>query len=214
MAFVSSSFFGAKLPFKPKSSHIRHDYTFCFSEVRASAKGPNWKPFIFRQEDNESNDHNYKPFDGSRPLLPPWRPPTIEAEFRYNAQRIISRESRAAAQKQPKKIVKIESASHGTLFAEVVQEIEPQSAPEKPNALKKLWLRPLLLDGEETYMDLRGGNDLFLDAAKVTDISSETRTRVTVNLAVAEGDLIDRAVADERWKEATSAALIAFMKSI
>lgn len=178
------------------------------------ANGPSWSPFIFRGDDNDNEDlnHKYKPFDGTMPLLPPWHPPTIEADFRYNAQRIVSRE----AEEPLKKVVKIECEGHGTMFAEVVQEIGPQSAREGKQAKpRRVWLRPLLLDHLDTFMDLRGGTDLVLDAAKVADVSNETRTRITANLAAIEGDMLSRQEASEwRWQDATSTAVINFVRDL
>lgn len=181
------------------------------------AQGPRWSPFVFRPDDDDdgSDAHDFRPFDGSMPLLPAWRPPTIEADFRYNAQRIVSRESRAAAERQLKRIVKVESQGCGTLFAEVVQEVAPkEDAQGAKERVAKLWLRPLLLDNEDTFMDLRGGSDLVLEAGRVVEVDGEMRTRVAVNLAATEGDVVSRTVSDERWKESTSNALLEFVRSL
>jgi len=215
MAFVNSSFLGVrgtKLAQSTCASPVEHQ----FSLPCASAKGFDGKGFVFPPEDGGDARERFEPFDGSMPLLPPWRPPTVEADFAFNAKRLISRESGLQARKE-NKIVKVESKGGGTLFAEVVQEtVVANDRDGSGNRQPKMWLRPLLLNSEveNTFMDLRGGTDLVLEASKVSEIDSETRTRVTVNLAATEADALDRAVSDERWNESGSKALLVFMRSL
>lgn len=151
-------------------------------------------------------NQNFQPFDGSRPLLPPWRPPSIEAEFNHQADRISSRE-KSTTQSQ-KKIVKIHSHGFGTLFAEVVQELGEEQ--------EKVWLRPLLLDSDEsaTSVDLRGGSDVVLERCQVEDVDSETSFRISVNLMATESDLLGRALSDDRWNEISSKAVMTFMRTL
>lgn len=193
MAFISS--FCPPLQTKPfvslPSSHHRHT-------IRASSNS-------FEDKDNLNSSFPFEPFDGSTPLLPPWRPPTLESDFSYNAQRIVSRESQA----EQKKIVQVKSPGYGTLIAELIQEIEA-----KEGTKQKFWLRPLLLDGEkEGFMDLRGGSDVFWEGGSVEEVAGEKRVRVEINLAATEGDVIGRVVRDDDWRESTSLALLTFMKT-
>eukprot|EP00737_Agarophyton_chilense_P001633 gb/GEZJ01001832.1/.p1 GENE.gb/GEZJ01001832.1/~~gb/GEZJ01001832.1/.p1 ORF type:complete len:151 (+),score=23.50 gb/GEZJ01001832.1/:35-487(+) len=83
-------------------------------------------------------NHSFQPFDGSKPLLPPWRPSSLEDEFGYTAKRI---ESRQKAQPTLRRIVKVEKKGFATMFAEVVQELDDGKG--------RIWLRPLLLSNDQ-----------------------------------------------------------------
>lgn len=209
MAFVSTSLRGARLS---KTAH-----PVCSQSTRhvvcANAKRSSDGRFKFPPDDSENKAKQFEPFDGSMPLLPPWRPPSVEADFAYNARRIVSRETGVAA--SPKKIVKVESDGCGTLFAELVQEVGGEEVDGEYVA-EKMWLRPLLLDSDVggTFVDMRGGTDLVLEADKVSEVDAEMRTRVWINLAATESDVLERAVSDERWNENASKVLLVFLKSI
>lgn len=196
MAFITS--------FTPKHETIRTRAVSSRSSVVCSLRHPddNDKP---RPPRRRKRREDFQPFDGSTPLLPPWRPPSIEAEFSYSARHIVSRERPVPP---AKKIVKVESGDLGTLFAEVVQEVTEGEG--------KLWLRPLLLDkGDEgTFLDLRGGSDVFLQKECVRDVDEETKTRLHINLLATESDVLSRAVSDERWNDVGSRALFAFINGL
>lgn len=101
----------------------------------------------------------------------------------------------------------------GTLFAQVVQEVMPAHTQE--GARRKVWLRPLLLDGyADTFVDLRGGSDVFIEAERVEQVEEEVKVRVEINLAATEGDWMGRVVEDERWGESAAGALLRFMTSL
>lgn len=179
---------------------------FCVHPPRASNKssGDDFSLPPIRPQ----GKRNFEPFDGSTPLLPQWRPPSVEAEFNYSARRVVSRER--VSKTPAKRLVKVANRGYGTLFAEVVQEIDEGEG--------KLWLRPLLLDSddkdENTFVDLRGGSDLVLSKSRATELDDETKIRVTMNMVATESDLIDRALSDERWNEIGSTALIKFMTGL
>eukprot|EP00177_Eucheuma_denticulatum_P001217 GFKZ01002196.1.p1 GENE.GFKZ01002196.1~~GFKZ01002196.1.p1 ORF type:complete len:204 (+),score=33.88 GFKZ01002196.1:182-793(+) len=158
-------------------------------------------------------DPPFSPFDGTLPLLPPWRPPSLESDFHYNATRIIHRES----QPPSLPLVRVVSPGFGTLFAQLVQRVEGT----REGGGVKFWLRPLLLDACEEigggFMDLRGGNDVFIDAGeeRVQRVAGEMRLRVEVNLAATESDCVGRLGEDaDVWAEGTQAVLMRFMKSL
>lgn len=190
MAFVSSTFLGGRIRPPP--------------QVPAARASPVQPPQALhkRRYRPEPDEPAFRPFDGSRPLLPAWRPPSVEADFSYTARRVVSRE-RAAP---PARLVRVRSG-YGTLFARVVQEVAG-GAP-------RLWLRPLLLDGAgDEFVDLRGASDVVLEAGAAEDVSGELRARVDANLAATEADVVSRVVEDERWSEVGSRALLAFMQSL
>lgn len=148
---------------------------------------------------------NFQPFDGSKPLLPPWRPESLEAEFIYSSRHVESHEKTAPTFR---KIVKVEGHGFATMFAEVVQEVD--------NAKGNMWLRPLLLTNrnKDTSMDLRGASDIVLEKKLVQNVDNETRLRICVNLMATEEDVVDRVLSDERWDEVSSRAVLMFMKKL
>lgn len=155
-----------------------------------------------RPPDESDDDVPFAQFDGSVPLLPPWRPPSAEAEFAVRAKRVERRES----VRSPRAIVRVDGAGGAALFAELVQRVGQDEGPER------VWLRPLLLNGTDgTFVDLRGGNDVLMPAEGIAVCDDETRTRVVMNTAATEGELADRCAQDERWTEAGAAALRLFV---
>jgi hypothetical protein len=136
----------------------------------------------------------FAPFDGSRPLLPPFRPATPEAAFSYHGARVREREEAAGAAAAARRVVAVRGggAGEGTLFAEVVQEEGLRDG--------LVWLRPLMLRngsaGEAEWIDLRQTSDVFLERAGLDDaaVDAETRTVLDIMLIAAEGDLWKRVV--------------------
>lgn len=66
-------------------------------------------------------------------------------------------------------------------------------------------------------MDLRGANDVLIDAGedRVQRVGGEMRLRVEVNLAATESECVGRFGDDaERWAEGTQSVLMRFMKSL
>lgn len=173
-----------------RRSHVK-------TRVVASAKRP-------------SNDKaDFTPFDGSQPLLPPWRPPSLEADFTYSARRLVHR---ARHMEAPTRLVRLESPGYATLFARVVQNVT------SPDGTKRVWLRPLLLDAPTGgFVDVRGGTDLVLPDHLISDdVQGEMYTRVVANLAATEGDVEARAVNDDGDGIDTSArtALMEFVRKV
>lgn len=105
------------------------------------------------------------------------------------------------------RLVRVESAAHGTLFARVIQHVATEGR-------ERVWLRPLLLDDKSGFVDLRGGSDIVLDKDKVEDVEAEMRLRVDINLAATEADFESRVVTDERWAESGTRALMDFVKGL
>ncbi|KAI0560003.1 hypothetical protein FGB62_128g014 [Gracilaria domingensis] len=174
--------------------------------VRASAKDG--------EDDDDSQrfpplgphfNHSFHHFDGSKPLLPPWRPASLEDEFGYTASRIESREREKPSFRR---IVKVEKEGFATMFAEVVQEPNDERG--------RMWLRPLLLSShlKDTAVDLRGATDVVLDKKCVSEVDSETRLRLSVNLIATEHDVVGRVLSDERWDEVGTNAVLSFMKRL
>lgn len=158
---------------------------------------------------SEGDPPRFAPFDGSRPLLPPFRPATPEAEITFHVSRVQKREKAGEAAKAANRVIAVPSATKGTLFAEVVQDDLPHG---------KVWLRPLMLLGEvDEWCDLRQTSDCFLPSTFLGDsIPSETRTTLQLNMIAAESDLMDRLVNDEREgdNEAHRKILSDFLQSL
>lgn len=150
---------------------------------------------------------NFEPYDGSMPLLPAWRPSSLEQAFDYAASRVSHRER---DMEEPAKVVRVVTTDHATMFASVVQEVE--GSPHRP---ARVWLRPLLLDAADGFVDLRGVSDVVLDFKFVCDdVDQRTRTSVHVNLAATESDLSARIIADDPASGVASDALVNFLRRL
>lgn len=164
--------------------------------------------------DRSSQNMNFEPFDGSRPLLPPWRPEfqSLEEQFTYTSSKLNKRFKHRKPDDTLDNLVKIQHlASHKTLFASV---ISTSSTHEH-----RIWLRPLLLDMHDGgFVDLRGTNDVLLDAGQLLvekDVDAVTRTKLRVNLAATEPDALQRFVSDDNgvMSDIASNALLDFLSS-
>lgn len=164
--------------------------------------------------DSSSENMNFEPFDGSRPLLPPWRPEfqSLEEQFTYTSSKLNKRVKHRKPDDTLDNLVKIQHlASHKTLFASV---ISTSSTHEH-----RILLRPLLLDIHDGgFVDLRGTNDVLLNAEQLLvdkDVDAVTRTKLRVNLAATEPDALQRFVSDENgvMSDIASNALLDFLSS-
>lgn len=174
--------------------------------LQACAKNPGGHNFDELPPIHRHHRHEFARFDGSKPLLPPWRPESLEAEFNYSARRVESRER--GADRVHRKIVKVEKLGFATMFAEVVQEIDDGKG--------RIWLRPLLMDshGQDGFVDLRGATDVVLEKTSVSDVDSETKLRLSVNLMATEEDVVGRVVSDENWDKVSTNAVLLFLKKL
>lgn len=151
--------------------------------------------------------NNFKPFDGSRPLLPPWRPESVEQDFSQSASRITYRETHTD-ETNTHQIVSLISPGYATLFAKLIQEVTTTGGKAR------VWLRPLLLDASSGFVDLRGANDLVLDQSLVRQVDPLTVTKLRVNLAATEADVSSRAAVDDAVGHLASRALVDFMRHL
>lgn len=253
MPFVSSSFLGAAHFFRPLPlPHLsHHPSTTPKASARSSgADGRNnnsgnrnddrkdardnnnpFRPIRRSRRNNNSPPHgssglNFAPFDGSRPLLPPWRPDSLEQGFNYAASRIRSREpnysaaeadcntEQHSAQSEGFPLVRICHPRDGTtLYAHRVQQTSGRGGGA--GGVARVWLRPLLLDGDEGFVDVRGGADLVLDASVgAQEVASELATRVRVNLAATEAEVQARAALDDAFGGLAAQALLEFVRKL
>lgn len=155
---------------------------------------------------------HFQQFDGSMPLLPPWRPETLEQAFSYASARVHRPTSRDDA--WSRHLVRLDCPGHATLYAQVVQYSEKHGQIDNPSdstdnrRTQKVWLRPLLLDAQEEmdsrtthtqgFLDLRGLSDLVVHSRFVTPIHDPAvALSVRLNLAATSADASTRAALDD-----------------
>lgn len=235
MAFVASSFIGAAVQLRPckvcpyvdkppptilaASSDKRSD-----SSGRNSSGSPsdptNFTGFgqfrgnIRRRSNGSNRPHHpsqFQHFDGSVPLLPPWRPDTLEQDFTYASARVHRPASRDDA--WTRNLVRLDCPGHATLYAHVVQYSEKDNGVTSPpgdtdsRRTQKVWLRPLLLDSQEQtetdadtngFLDLRGLSDLVVHSRFVAPIDDPVvALSIRLNLAATNPDVATRVTLDD-----------------
>lgn len=165
----------------------------------------------------------FEPFDGSLPLLPPFRPATPEADFARHGERVRGRERAAREAREARRVVSLLSGGD-RLYAEMVQEAGVKDG--------KVWLRPLMLhvgegggrredeerDGESYWMDLRQTSDVLLpkEAVCMEPVEPARKVVLDMTLAAAEKDLYKRVVDMDDGVDLRShrAALAGFIQSL
>lgn len=174
--------------------------------LRASAGGKGRPPRRLFRPARDGKPRDYEAFDGSQPLLPQWKPASLEEDFGYAASRIERRETRADP---PMHVVRVVTTNHATLFAAVVQHVDAANRPPR------VWLRPLLLDGRTGFIDLRGATDLLIDLNFIKDdVDARTRTSLRATLAATEPDLPTHGTEGDSYLQVASAALVEFLNKL
>lgn len=220
MAFASFT----PLAKKPKQLIASNDNFHCLSRcplhASISSNGNNNNKInrFFRNSNNNnqnSNSKKFESFDGSQPLLPPWRPESLEQAFNHASSRISSRENPKIQPELPQTIISLKVTNSEskitTMFASVIQAVDHGDK-------HRVWLRPLLLDASVGgFVDLRGTSDLLLDQYLVGDKVDEiTRMKLRVNLTATECDLYERTadVIDGLSTQVASDALVQFLSRL
>jgi hypothetical protein len=158
---------------------------------------------------------SFEPFDGSMPMLPPWRPASPEEDFSYHSAHTRACE-RAAEDLRPIVAVAATSDEQEVLYAELVQ-----------GGLKggRAWLRPLMLvkrgaggsEGDshgDSWLDMRATSDVFLPEHLVVTPDDTARTLVVMSVAASERDLLDRCIGSDDGFEDSRFILSDFVRKL
>lgn len=177
------------------------------SPLRVAARGAGQHLIMlaFRSRPSRSDD-KFESFDGSLPLLPPWRPSSPEEDFVYHGRRARAREQAAQSFRR---IVSV-SADGDTgdvLFAEVIQDTQKEGT---------MWVRPLLMrnQSKDTLLDMRGTIDILLPSSCVAEPDLETRTFVSMSVAASEHDFYNRFLGDDSEIQENCRLLNTFVQSL
>lgn len=197
MAFVPSSFLGAALF---TGQHTSRPATNSHRPQAKASGGNNKNNGAFRKVNGKS-PKDFEKFDGSQPLLPPYRPESLEQTFSYTARQFKRRET-------PVLDTVMLRGGASVLFANVIQNIAPK------DGVSRVWLRPLILDNDTGFIDVRGANDLVLDADLVQAVAPELCTRLEVNLAATEAEFLSKCALDDQVCRVASSALVDFMHHV
>lgn len=158
---------------------------------------------------------DFQPFDGSVPLLPPWRPESLEQAFNYASMRVHRPVSSDDASSD--RLVRLQCPGHATLYAHVLQYSDKQDSESQSS--QKVWLRPLLLDAIDSdcsqgFLDLRGVSDLVVHSRFVHSVDDpQVALSVKLNLAATHADTTARVALDDgAFSHVASDALFEFVK--
>lgn len=236
MAFVVSSFFGTSVqlpsnrvcPYVDKSLSIvlatgsdKHSGSSPRNSSNSPSNPSDFSGFgQFRRNIRRRSDGPHRPphhpsqfqnFDGSVPLLPPWRPETLEQDFSYASARVHRPSPHDDV--WARNLVRLDCPGHATLYAHVVQYSEagdPDASLSDStgnHGMQKVWLRPLLLDAQEQtytkatmkgFLDLRGLSDLVVHSRFVAPIDDPTvALSIRLNLAATNADVAARITLDD-----------------
>lgn len=236
MAFVVSSFFGTPVQLLPNRVCPYVNKPLSTVLATGSDKHPGSSPqnssnspsnpsdfsgfgqFLRNIRRRSGGPHRFPPhpsqfqhFDGSVPLLPPWRPETIEQDFSYASARVHRPPSHDDV--WARNLVRLDCPGHATLYAHVVQYSEGGNSGTSPSnktdnhSVQKVWLRPLLLDAQEQtytkatmkgFVDLRGLSDLVVHSRFVAPIDDPAvALSIRLNLAATNEDVATRITLDD-----------------